>query len=170
MTTKLAVCIQRIQRIGHLVEDGLLIILLAAMIFFAVNQIFLRNFFASGITWADPLLRILVLWVGLVGAMVATRQKNHIAIDALTRFLSAGQKLMASIFVDSFTAVISGIIAYHAYRFVMDEQQAGTFAFAKVPAWICELILPIAFALIAWRYFIYAIDAVRQLFLTRHES
>ena len=33
------------------------------------------------------LIRILVLWVGLVGAMVASREDDHIHIDLLERYL-----------------------------------------------------------------------------------
>ena len=57
----------------HRAEDALLVILLTAMIVLACTQILLRNFFDSGIVWIDPLLRVMVLWLGLVGATVATR-------------------------------------------------------------------------------------------------
>ena len=56
----------------HRVEDALLVILLSLMILLAATQILLRNFFDLGFVWADPLLRALVLWLGLIGATVAT--------------------------------------------------------------------------------------------------
>ena len=53
-------------------EDGVLAVLLGGMILLATLQIGLRNFADTGFIWADPLLRIMVLWLGLVGAVAAT--------------------------------------------------------------------------------------------------
>src|SRR4030067_3823713 len=75
--------------------DGFLVALLAAMIGFAATQILLRNVFDSGITWAEPLVRLLVLWVGLARAIEATRQNDLIAINLLLRFLSERQRELA---------------------------------------------------------------------------
>ena len=63
----------------------LLVALLSAMIILAALQIVLRNFFEAGIVWIDPLLRVGVLWLGLVGATVATRHNKHIRIDLLSK-------------------------------------------------------------------------------------
>ncbi len=170
MTGKLAARLQQLIRITYRVEDGLLIMLLAGMIGFAVAQIILRNIFGGGLTWADPLLRILVLWVGLMGAMVATRQDNQIVIDVLTRFLSPKLKQLTRVIVDLFTTIVCAVIAYYAYRFVISEHEDGTIAFAEAPAWIFELILPIAFAVLAWRYLIYAIVHGRKLIMGDRNS
>ncbi len=64
---------QRVLRIIHGFEDGLLALMVAAMIFLAGSQILLRNLFDTGFAWADPVLRLLVLWVGLLGALAASR-------------------------------------------------------------------------------------------------
>ena len=65
----------------HRIEDGILVAILCLMIGLAALQIVLRNFLGAGIVYADMLVRILVLWIGLVGAMVAARQNKHISID-----------------------------------------------------------------------------------------
>jgi TRAP-type C4-dicarboxylate transport system permease small subunit len=51
----------------------LLVLLLLAMISLAFAQIVLRNGFDGGIIWADSLLRIMVLWIALIGAVVASQ-------------------------------------------------------------------------------------------------
>ena len=53
-----------------------------------MSLIFYRNIFGAGIVWIDPLLRVLVLWVAIAGAVVATRNDNHIRIDYFTRYFS----------------------------------------------------------------------------------
>ena len=145
----------------HFLEDSILALLLLAMILLATTQIFLRNFFDSGIIWADPLLRVMVLWLGLLGALAATRENKHITIDLLTRFLSEFMQHVAKAFTNLFSAVITSILAYHSMRFVIMEYEAQSEAFSGIPTWILELILPVAFALIALRFFIHFVISVR---------
>ena len=76
--------------IFHFVENSALVVSLATMLILAISQIVLRNFFDTGIFWADSFMRLLVLWVALLGAMVATREQNHINIDAVSRYLPLG--------------------------------------------------------------------------------
>ena len=67
------------------IEDALLVVLLTSMIGVAVAQIFLRNFFDSGLYWGDAAVRVMVLWVAMVGAMLASRNDEHIRIDIAER-------------------------------------------------------------------------------------
>ena len=139
-------------RILHNIEDSLLVIILLTMVALAFSQIVMRNFFGTGTIWLDPLLRVLVLWVGMLGALVATRQNKQIKIDVLSRILPAGPKVISRIITRSFAAIISAIIAWHSCRFLIDEWNSGVMAFASVPAWLPESIIPFGFTIIALRY------------------
>ncbi len=139
------------------VENVLLALLLSAMILLAAAQILMRNLFLSGFSWGDPTLRILVLWVALLGAMVATREQNHIRIDLLSRYLPAKVKQPMDRVTDLFASSVCGLLAWHSARFVYFEWQDGNLLFSAVPAWLCELILPIAFSVMALRLLISAI-------------
>ena len=139
-------------------EDGILVTLLLVMILLAVLQIFLRNLFDSGIVWADPLVRVLVLWIGLVGAMAASRTDNHISIDVVSRFLPPGVQKITKLLVYLFTAGIAALMAWHGFRFVLMEKADNLMAFASVPAWVCESIIPFAFCVISLRYLIFFIQ------------
>ena len=77
--------LSRADQIGQSVENAALVAVLAAMILLAGAQIVLRNFFDSGFPWADEALRLMVLWVAMLGAVAAGRENRHIAIDALSR-------------------------------------------------------------------------------------
>lgn len=156
--------ISKFLRITHYLEDGLLVTLLAMMIGLAVSQILLRNFFSSGITWATPLLGILVLWIGLTGSIVASRKKNHISINVLSHYLSKKMALLAEIVVEFFTAIVSSIITYHSIRFVASEYDENIIVFESIPAWICELIIPVAFAIIAVRYCAHAVENIKLFY------
>lgn len=155
--------LERIRHILHRVEDGILVGLLAVMISMAVLQIFLRNVFETGIIWGDVLVRILVLWIALAGAMVASREDNHISIDIVSRYLPPEARLAAKTVTSLFTAVICGIVAWYSLSFVMIEIEYGGMAFAQVPAWICESIIPFSFSVIGLRYVILSIINIIKL-------
>ena len=53
-------------------EEGILTLLLVSMIILSFTQIVLRNLFETGLIWIDPLVRQMLLWITLAGAMVAT--------------------------------------------------------------------------------------------------
>lgn len=136
----------------NVIEDSLLVVILSSMIILAVYQIISRNLFSEGIVWIDPLLRTLVLWVGLVGAVVATRTDHHIKIDVFAKYLPSKLLPYVQRMVYLFTLLICLLIAWHAARFVFSEYEYGTTAFSSVPAWLTAVIIPVSFLLIALRY------------------
>jgi TRAP-type C4-dicarboxylate transport system permease small subunit len=158
---------KRIRMILQRVEDAILVGLLLLMIGMAVTQIFLRNLFGAGVVWSDVMLRILVLWVGLIGAMVASRRDNHIAIDLLDRYLPERAKVYADFVVRLFTALICIIVAYYSLLFVQMEFADGGIAFARVPTWLCEAIIPFAFTVIALRYFLLSFVNLKKIVNSR---
>ncbi len=143
-----------ILKILHRIEDSILVGLLSLMIGLAVAQIFLRNLFDAGFLWGDVLVRILVLWIGLAGAMVASRDGKHINIDIVTRYLPVKVKKIVNCVIELFTGVICTIAAWYGLKFVQMEYQYGGQAFANIPVWLCESVIPFAFTVIAVRYFV----------------
>jgi TRAP-type C4-dicarboxylate transport system permease small subunit len=148
---------KRLHRMLLKLEDWILMLLLTAMILLACSQILLRNLFETGISWADPTLRLLVLWLSLLGAMAATRDDNHISIDLLTRFLSDKLKGICRRITDLFAGIVCGLLAWHAGRFVLFEWEDGSLLFASLPAWAGELILPLGFGVMALRFLLAAL-------------
>jgi len=154
---------RRTQDILLSIENGVLVTLLVMIIATAVVQIVLRNFFNTGIFWGDVLVRILVLWIGMLGAMVASRRGDHISIDVVTRHLSPRAKQRVNGLVQITTFLICTLVAYHSLRFVLSEVEYGGNAFAGVPVWLCEAIIPFGFAVIALRYLLLATHSFLQL-------
>ena len=138
-------------------ETFLLLFFLFLAILLASTQILLRNFFDTGIYWADSALRVLVLWIGMIGAMFASRNKKHIRIDILSHYLP--EKLRNNVWrvTEFLTAIVCAIVAFYSIEFIRDEYADGLIAFAMVPVWLCETIIPVAFTVMSLRYFIYSI-------------
>ncbi|SVB88361.1 uncharacterized protein METZ01_LOCUS241215, partial [marine metagenome] len=132
-------------RLLHQVENSALWIALATMLALALLQIVLRNFFDTGLLWIESFLRILVLWLAMLGAMIGTRERNHIRIDILSRFASMRAQAWLSRINALFASMICLVAVYASIRLVIFECQDGLTAFAWVPVWFCQLILPVGF-------------------------
>lgn len=150
--------LNRVIRGVRLVEDAVIVLLVLVMILLAASQIALRNFWGGGVVWIDPLLRVMVLWVGLLGAMAATRRNNHITVDVLSRFLPPALKRTSQWITGSFAALICMVLTWHGARFVAMEYEAGTVLFSGIPAWCCELIIPLGFGVMALRFLLVTIN------------
>lgn len=138
-------------------EDGLLVSILLSMLSLAFAQIVMRNLFNSGMVWSEPLIKILVLWTALLGAMVATRNHNHINIDILSRFLPPRLHTAQQRLIHAISGIVCMLLAWESLRFVVLEWEEENIAFASVPAWIPELILPIGFFSMAMRYLLHSL-------------
>lgn len=164
MATALASFVHRLEAFGRLVENALLVVILTGMILLAFGQILLRNVFDTGFVWSDELLRLMVLWLAMVGAVAASRENKQIKIDVLSRFLPARAQLVSQALTALFASGVCGIIAWHAFRFVAESREFGDVLFVSTPAWYFQAILPIGFALIAYRYALRTISSLVTLF------
>ena len=151
----------------HRIEDSLLALLLTLMIGLAGTQILMRNLFDSGFIWIDPLLRVLVLWLGLIGATVATRHNKHIRIDLLSRLFERNTHRLIQSVVGQISAWTCLLLAWFGFGWIRMDYADGLVAFAGIPAWMLEVIIPFSFALIGLRYFAMSVGWARLYLLHR---
>ncbi len=164
MKLNLTPWLARVEQWGRWLEQSVLTLLLSGLIVLASTQILLRNGFSIGLAWGDGLVRLMVLWIALLGAIAASRDNRQIKIDLLSRSLSEPLQRVARITTDLFTAIVTGLLAWHSWRFVQESRLYGDTLLNDWPAWVFQAILPIGFGLICYRY---VLRAVRQL-LGRH--
>lgn len=141
-----------IDRIFAVAVERLIIGFLLAMVLLVAAQVLLRNAFASGIPWADVVSRHLVLWVALFGAMLATRSRQHVAIDVLTRFIPRTPRNAVRIWLDTLSSIVAFLLARASLAFVLEERAMGGTIAGGLPAWIAQLIIPFGFAMISLEY------------------
>jgi len=143
---------ERADEIIDRVEQIFLVVLLSSMIVIAFFQIVLRNLFSTGLAWGDPLVRNLVLWIGFIGATLATREGKHINIDVVSRWMPPLGKGFTQFLTQLFSFFICGLLTFAALKFIKNEAQMGNVAFLGIPAWIPEIILPVIFGLMGLRF------------------
>jgi len=145
---------RRLARWLNHIEDGLIVLILLMMIGLAVYQIVLRNVFSSSLVWVEPLLQNAVLWIGLLGAMIASRRDEHIRIDLINTWLKPEARRWLAMVVDLFTCAVCAIVAWYSMLFLFEEMGQGGNAFPGVPSWILQAMIPIGFSVISVRYLI----------------
>ena len=152
----------RAARVGLALENALLVALLGFLIVFSFAQIVLRNVFSIGVTWGDGLTRVVVLWLALLGALAASRDGRHIRMNAFVQWLPPRLQVVVGVGSDVFAAAVSAALAYFAFEFVRDARSYGDTLLGQFPAWWFESIMPVAFALIAYRFAVHALGRKRS--------
>lgn len=143
------------------IETGLIAVLVLAMVLLAGAQILLRNLFDSGFAWADPLLRAMVLWAAMLGALAAARDDKHIGLDLVAHFVHGRAKRVLRLITLLFAAAVCAAMAWYGIGLVQLDYGSGA-AIAGIANWIVEAIVPVGFALLALRLAIRAFCAPRS--------
>jgi len=160
---KFMTLLERLEKAGSLLETVLLVFLLGSMMLLAVGQIVLREVFSTGFVWADELIKLMVLWLAMVGSIAACRENRHIRIDALSHILPKLAVDLTRALVDVFAALVSGIIAWQTWRYLQVEIEYEDVVLVSIPAWIAHSILPAAFLLISFRFVVLFIKQIGKI-------
>jgi TRAP-type C4-dicarboxylate transport system permease small subunit len=154
---------ERVDEAIDRVEQTLIVTFLSFMILLAFLQIVLRNFFSTGLDWGDSFLRNLVLWIGFIGATLATREGKHINIDVVSRWLPSLGKNIITLITHLFSFSICCLLTCATLKFIKNEVQMENMTFLNVPAWIPEMILPITFTLMTFRFGLRSIKNLSEM-------
>ena len=145
------------------VERTAVVLLLGGLLGLGLLQILLRNLFASGLFWADALLRHMVLWLGLLGAALATRERRHLSIDALARLLPAWCQPWSALLTDLTAMLICALLSRSAWTLVQYERAAGTVLAFGVATWLAQSIIPLGFLVMTLRFALQGLTTLRTL-------
>lgn len=154
MSPSLIAFLGRLDRAGRLLENILLVALLGGMMLLSVGQIIAREVFESGLFWSGEVVRIMVLWLAMIGAVAACREDRHIRVDAISHLLSDRAVGIARIVVDIFAAIVCAVLAWHAWRYLQIEIEFSETVLEGVPAWMAHVVVPVAFALLSYRFLV----------------
>ncbi|MCX7836284.1 MAG: TRAP transporter small permease [bacterium] len=120
-----------------------------AMLLAAIVQVISRNFLGGGIDWLDFWVRHSVLYLGLLGAVSATRLGNQIKIDAIIKLLPFSVSKWFQLFTTIVTSFICIWLADASLKMIQMEKEAGTVLIGNIKTSMLLWIFPISFVLIA---------------------
>lgn len=154
MTTSIK-WLMALDRLIASLEKYFLSIMLLTMLFLSFIQVILRDFFHTGLSWSDVVVRYMVLWIGFMGASLATKDDRHLRIDAFNKILPKKIIPLVELFICFGCIVVGGFLFEAAYHFVLIEKEGGKMLFSgAVPEWYFLVIMPFGFGMVVFRYFI----------------
>ncbi len=136
--------------------------LAAAMVILALLQIVLRGVFGTGWPWIEPLLGILLLWTALAGAVAATGQRRHIAMDLLSHLLPPRAAIALRVPVNLAAAFLCGALTVASVGFIRLQSETETGRLFGLPVWWASIAIPAAFGLMSLRFLVHAALAARE--------
>ena len=132
-------------------ENSVATVAMMGIIILPLAEIVLRKWFATGIPGAAPFAQHLTMWVGLLGAAIAARDGKLLSL-ATGEFLPKGSFADGGKFVAAIVgSAVATIFAMGGISLVTIDRLDGAEIALGVPVWVADLVLPIAFALIAGR-------------------
>ncbi len=134
-------------------ENLLLTFSLAGIVILPLAEIVLRKLFQQSISGVAAMVQHLVLVSSLLGAAVAAREDRLLTMSTLTTFLGGKWKTAAAVFSGAFAIAISIGLAVAGYQYVLITKEAGKILSYGIPVWAVQMVMPIAFTIIAWRLF-----------------
>ncbi len=122
---------------------------LAVMVVIPLFEAFARRYLGTGIPGAAGWVRHLTLWIGLIGAILATLKSDHLSIS-ITEIMKDGKyheyfykvRAVFSMIILLFLAKAS--IELVRFQYESPEKIGGWF-----PVWLAQAIMPLAFIVIA---------------------
>ena len=144
-------------RVVLLFEDCSAAAALLLMALLPALEMGLRGFFGVGIPGSMSYVQNLTLWVGFLGAMVASRQGRHLALTVEgVRLLPERPRRIVWAVCGVLSAAVSATLFWAGLQLVVAELDAPVRIAGWLPIWVVEAILPGAFAVITVRFIIRA--------------
>lgn len=133
------------------IEDVVLAIVLGAMMLLPILETVLRKLFSTGISNAPALVQHLTLMAGMIGAAIAARDERLLRLGSLEALFNPRWRSVARFASRVVAGVITVLLCWASVEFVRSERASAATLVYDIPVWVVQLILPIAFAFIAWR-------------------
>jgi TRAP-type C4-dicarboxylate transport system permease small subunit len=126
--------------------------------------------FPRGWEWSAQLALALLLWVGLLGASLVTKERRHIHVEAVKKFLPPRLQRFAAFLANLLAAVLCAFVAtigalFTERLYIAWSDSGGRAAILEqvpwIPEWTVGLAIPMTFAVMALRFMGHAAGSFR---------
>ena len=126
-------------------------LLLTAVLLF-VNVV-LRYVFSASTSWAEELIRYLMIWITFIGGSVCVRKGAHIRMDFLLTLIPKAAHRWVNRLVFLVAAFFCAALFWYSFQLVLfTVELEQTSPAMKLPMWIPYLAMPLGSALMALRF------------------
>ncbi|HET7823853.1 MAG TPA: TRAP transporter large permease subunit [Anaeromyxobacter sp.] len=140
------------EKLGTSVERALVAFLLLAMVLLPAASTVSRRLLGRELPGSAVLAQHITLWVGFLGALLATISGNHLALSTLDVVPAGWPRRAARFFGHAVSAATTALLAFGSLKLVQSEWHGfGVVAFGIRVAW-SQLVMPVGFAVMALRF------------------
>ncbi|MBW1944594.1 MAG: TRAP transporter small permease subunit [Deltaproteobacteria bacterium] len=172
--------LKRIDQAIAKVEGWFIVLFLSLMVFLTFLQVILRGLYTHGhmqwansllgyVDWSEPFVRLLVLWVTFLGASLLTGENKHIKIDLTASIFPKQWIPYRNLLLCFACVVICAVMIMASIGYVKTEWEFGGELFLGIPTWLGQIILPLGFFLILFRFINMGIEQVVVIFRRKSE-
>lgn len=134
-------------------EEGLVIVLMAAMTMVTFMQVVARYVFNYSFVWALELTGVMFAWLIFIGMSYGVRVGAHIGVDVLVKALGPKPARIVGSIAAAMCIAYALIVAWGGYQYVSKMYDVGILMQdIPVAQWIPRLVVPLGFALLAFRF------------------
>lgn len=133
------------------VEMGLRVLLMALLTASAgsiILQVFFRYVLKNALVWSEEAARYSLIWMTMIGAAVAVRRHQHLAIDSIMSKFTQKARRNVEMGMEILTAITSALFVYLGIRMTMVAHN-GISPAIKIPMSYVYVALPIGFFFMA---------------------
>ncbi len=138
----------------------LLLVLLVGIILLSV---FYRYLLESPLQWSEEAARYLLIWLSLIGASVAMRERRDVRLTALVRHLPQPRALLLEVVLHGTVVVFITLIAVYSLRMIFELSVKTTAASLRISMVWAHSALPAGFILILIQALYILADDIRKL-------
>ncbi len=158
------------------INQTMAVVGLSLGVLLAFINVILRYAFDMSLTWAAELTNYLFIWAALFGAAYGFKQGAHISVSLVIEKFPPAVTKGFLIFSNFISIAYLSLISYFGYELVILLVDFGEMSIdLNIPLWIPHLVLPLAFALAAYRaaeklYEVYKTDVNDIKLFNEHEA
>ncbi|MFA6568770.1 MAG: TRAP transporter small permease [Victivallales bacterium] len=162
-------------RIGYAVrrvEEVTFSVLVVLMIALGLLPIVLRYFSSVGVQGTDVLSRHLLVWIALLGAGTAVRERSSISVDLISHLISQRKRLVIRGITELASVAVCVIVVWVSVAFVRSQSEFsnGRIAILSIPEWWLSLVLPIGFSILTLRLLVAAAKDLTEAWKMKKKS
>ncbi|MBW2064160.1 MAG: TRAP transporter small permease [Deltaproteobacteria bacterium] len=166
--------LRKIEKLIAGLERIFIILLLGAMVTFSFLQVVLRTLLTrldlhwasmlmTRVDWMDPFSRLLVLWLTFLGASLVTGEDRHIRIDIMSSILPPKWSPLRRLILSLACMVVLTIMVKSSIGYLLSEMQYSSEMFLSLPTWVGQLILPLGFSLLLFKFLLQGLEQLVML-------
>ncbi len=134
------------------VEGAAVGVLLLAMVAIPAGETLSRRFLGRGMSGSGILVQHLTLWVGFLGALLATGAQRHLALSTAEVIPEGWPRRGATLLSRIVSTAVCALLAYASLKLVAAERASDRTLPFGIPFWWSEVVMPAGAGLMALRF------------------